>query len=295
LRVCVLLGALLLCSGLARAQQAVAFRLDDNLVHVRATVDGQSVSAVLDSGTGALLLDRSLAGKLGIKPGPLSGQALGGGTGVQAIFPVAVPTLDFGPIHLERVTGIAMDTQPLSASAGFPVGVLLGYPVFMARPVAVDYAARQINFFAPGSMPSCPNPIAFELVNNVPIVPVTLRSTKDAPPVTLRMIVDLGTRHFAAIIGGPFLNTAAGRTLASNGTPQQIGTGAGGPVAGTLTHVAELNVGGVAYRKLAVALTSHVGAFSAGFADGSLGVPLWVNGAITFDYRHHVLCLKTAP
>ncbi|HEX3673444.1 MAG TPA: retropepsin-like aspartic protease [Rhizomicrobium sp.] len=281
--------------GRARPGADASVPLDDNLVHVAATVDGQLVSAVLDSGTGALLLDRSLTGKLGIQMGPSPGNAAGGGATAQAIFPVIVPKLDFGPIHLEQANAVAMDTQALSTSAGFPVDVLLGRPLFAARPIAVDYAARQISFFAPGSAPSCANPITFELVNGVPVVPVTLRPARDTPPITLRMIVDLGTRHFAAIIGGPFLDSGAGKALAQSGTPQQVGTGAGGPVAGILTHVDELSVADMRYPNLSIALTSHVAAFSMGFADGTLGVPLWSNGALTFDYAHRVLCLKAAP
>jgi hypothetical protein len=41
---------------------------------------------------------------------------------------------------------------------------------------------------------------------------------------------------------------------------------------------------------LKVALTSHVEAFKAGLVDGTLGVPLWARGVVTFDYTRQQVC-----
>ncbi len=56
------------------AQKDVHFRLDDNLVHVSASVNGAPVSAVLDSGTGGVLLDLAACTSCkALRPGPLLG------------------------------------------------------------------------------------------------------------------------------------------------------------------------------------------------------------------------------
>ena len=72
----------------------------------------------------------------------------------------------------------------------------------------------------------------------------------------------------------------------------QVGTGTGGPVSGTVAKAAKLSIGGQDFPNVEVALTQHVGAFTSGIADGSLGVPLWKAGTISFDYPHHEICLS---
>lgn len=87
-----------------------------------------------------------------------------------------------------------------------------------------------------------------------------------------------------------FLDSAEGKMLEREGKAMQVGTGTGGDVPGTVIHVATLELGSHTFQGLTVALTSHVGAFSLGFADGSLGVPLWQKGVISLDYAKRQLC-----
>ncbi|HZD77256.1 MAG TPA: hypothetical protein VE218_09640, partial [Acidobacteriaceae bacterium] len=95
--------------------------------------------------------------------------------------------------------------------------------------------------------------------------------------------MDLGTRQFAAMLGGTFLDSADGQKLEKAGDPMQVGTGTGGVVMGSSVSVADLMVGSNHFPGLGVALTRHVGAFNKGGADGSLGVPPWEHGMITLD------------
>jgi hypothetical protein len=160
----------------------------------------------------------------------------------------------------------------------------------MKGPIRIDYPERRLTFFS--KAPACPAPIALDMLNGVPRVTVTLRPVRDAPATILHLIVDLGTRHFAAIIGGRFLETAAGKAMMSRGKAERIGTGTGGTIAGVTVRAAELGLGTHRYRDLSIALTRQVVAFNKGLADGTLGVPLWVDGAITFDETNRRLCLS---
>jgi hypothetical protein len=157
-----------------------------------------------------------------------------------------------------------MSLEHLSSSAGFQVHVLLGRPAFVERAILVNYPARKIVFFPVGVEPPCADSIPLSFVGGTPVVTVTLQATAASRPVTLHLIVDFGTRHFAALLGGPFLDSVS---------------------------VADLKVGSNHFANLGVALTRQVGAFNKGGADGSLGVPLWDHGIITLDYAHQKLCL----
>ncbi len=196
-----------------------------------------------------------------------------------------------GPFQASEPTAYAMDLGGLSTSAGFQIDVLVGQPAFADRYITIDYPTRRVTFGPVGQAASCTTPIPLTIVNGVPLVEVQLRPVSGADPVTLKMIVDLGTRHAIALIGGPFLKTEAGKRLLEAGKPQKIGTGTGGEIQGVFVQVESLTLGPRLLKHPQIGLTGQVKAFEVGFADGSLGVPFWKGGAITFDYAHKALCL----
>ena len=63
----------------ATAQQSeITFQLQDNLIRVPVVIDGTTVDAVLDSGTGSFGLDRAFASSVGLRPGTEIGGVPGG-------------------------------------------------------------------------------------------------------------------------------------------------------------------------------------------------------------------------
>ena len=282
--------ALWLGCHLATAQESeIPFQLQDNLIRVPVVINGSNVEAVLDSGAGAFALDRSFALSLGLRPGAENGKIPGGGDPVP-MFPVQLAQIEFGPERLSQLAGIALDMGSLSSSAGFSVKALLGKPVFLLQAISIDYPHRKISFLPAGKEVACVDPIPFSLAGGTPVVLATLQATPTSGPRTLRLIVDLGTRHYAAMLGGSFLDTPDGMLLEQIGKPMQVGTGTGGAVAGSTVKVSRLTVGRHDFPDIEIALTRQVGAFSSGIADGALGVPLWEAGTITFDYPRHHIC-----
>ncbi len=277
----------LLCVPVPAQQTTLPFHLDDNLIRVPVTLNGQSQEAVLDSGTGALALDYAFAQSLHLDIGPSIGMVPGGGQ-PEPMYPVILDHLDFGAEHLSFTPAIAVDLTHLSASAGFPVHLLLGLPVFRQNILRVDYRSRTLTFLP--AAPPCADPIPFTLYGGSPLITATVRPTPGATPQTVHLIVDLGTRHYAAILGGQFLSSASGQALQSSGHTSQIATGTGGAVMGTTASVASLTIGTRPFPNLAVALTHDIGVLEQGVADGTLGVPLWQNGAVTFDYFDSTVC-----
>lgn len=277
--------------GYSAAAQSttVPFRLDDNLIRIPAKLNGRLIQAVLDSGTGGLGIDYGFAALLHLDIGRPIGMVPGGGK-PEPMYPVVLDQLEVGPERLTHVSAYALDLSHLTSSAGFPVPLLLGLPVFAQQPIRIDYPARTVQFLPAGSTPACSDPLPFTFVGGAPVVTVTIRAMPSSPPQTLHLIVDLGTRHYAAMLGSPFLDTAEGKALDKSATPKQVGTGTGGAIMGATATVASLTVGSHTFPHLTVALTRHVGAFNMGGAEGSLGVPLWKDGTVTFDYEHKTVC-----
>lgn len=274
-------------SAAAGQQQTLPFHLDDNLIRVPVTFNGQPMDAVLDSGTGGLAIDLAFAQSLHLDLGKSIGMVPGGGE-PEPMYPVILDQLDFGPERLSFTPAIAVDLSHLTASAGFPVHLLLGLPVFRQSVLRVDYPAHTLTFLAQAS--PCADPIPFTIYGGTPLVAATVVATAGGAPHNLHLIVDLGTRHAAVLLGGPFLDTADGQTLQAAGHPGKLGTGTGGVVMGTIAPIASLTVGNHQVSNVAIGLTHHVGILEKGVADGTLGVPLWQNGVVTFDYAHSTVC-----
>jgi hypothetical protein len=284
-----------LLSSAGFAQQAaqpvqLPFQFQDNLIRVPVTLNGQAMDAVLDSGTGSIGIDRAFAESLHLDLGESIGMAPGGGGQPEPMYPVILDHLDFGPEHLSFTPAVALDLSHLSGSAHFPVRLLLGLPVFRESILRVDYPAAVLTLVPPSSPVSCADPIPFTLYGGTPMITATVVPVSGGASHTLHLIVDLGTRRYAAMLGGKFIDGPDGQALKAAGRPAQVGTGTGGAVQGTVTSLAGLTIGGRHFSSVTVALTHDVGIFEKGGADGTLGVPLWQSGVVTFDYGRKTVC-----
>lgn len=270
---------------------SIPFKLRDNLVALDVTLNGRRQSAVLDSGAGALLVDQRTTAALGLAAAESIGDVAGAGAQAQQLRPIGIAALKIGPLGFEKLPGLSAKLEQLSLSAGFPIEVLIGAPAFKYGAVRVDYR-RELITFAPSGSFKCAAPIPITIVSDVPMVEAEIRPMPAADPVKLKLVVDLGTRNHALMIGGPFVRSEAGKALIASGKMQQVGHGTGGQVQGSVASVTEMRLGGTVITGVEAALSSGVGAFEAGLFDGSLGVPLWKAGAITFDYPAKTLCIE---
>lgn len=273
------------------APQTVPFRLRDNLVTLEVTIGGRQHVAVLDSGSGALVLDKAFVERTNLRAAEAVGTVAGAGAEAQQLSPVAIPDLRVGPLRFGRAGGYAVDLSRLSSSAGFPVNVLIGAPVFKHSAITVDYRRGTVTFSRSGGAAACARPIPITIVHDVPVVEIELKPTAASVPIRLRLVVDLGTRDHGVLLGGAFARSDAGKAFMAAGTRQQVGHGTGGAVQGSVARAAELRIGAGRYRNQEVALTEGVGAFDRGGFDGSLGAPWWKSGSITFDYEANTVCI----
>lgn len=269
----------------------ISFELKDNLVRIPVDVNGQRRSGVLDSGAGAVLIDRQVGKELGLSEGASAGGAAGGGNEAKALLPVTISRLAAGPFRFENVAAYAVDLSNLSSSAGFPVDMILGAPAFEKGTVSVDYARQQVTVDRSGASLGCASPIPLEIMHAAPVIEIDVRPASGEPPVRLKVLVDLGTRHSALVLGGPFVRSEPGRKLLRTAVTKEVGFGVGGAVKGAVARLANVRASTSDFGPLEVSLTSDVPAFEGTGIDGTLGVPLWIGGVIAFDYTGRRLCI----
>lgn len=292
-----LLLLLLFIPGLAIAGTGVTipFHLTkQGLIEINVKVNGVETRGVLDSGTGGggMVISTEFAKTLGLKPGKSGIHASGGGKGKQLLYPVSLKQVRFGPVTLHDVAGLAANLRPISATTGFPVGVLLGYPFFAHHVVTIDFPKQQIHVYNPGEAPVCPSPIPMTLQNNIPVVTAQVSIPTAHLSQTVHLYVDLGSANAAAIFGEPFRKTAIGKAINADKKDKTGGSGISGAVSGIATTLPELRVGDQRFHNLTVATTRDVEAFNGKDVQGSLGELLWESGSITFDYPDHTLCIQ---
>eukprot|EP01037_Dinobryon_pediforme_P024737 gene24737-26631_t len=118
---------------------------------VKARVAGSPVEAVLDSGSGASIIDVSLARTLGMADGErrtISG--LGGKAAVRLIHDVEV---QLGHRTRRLQFAVVADLGALSAAFGRRINMLLGADMFVGNCMALDFGNRQFALMPTASFP----------------------------------------------------------------------------------------------------------------------------------------------
>jgi hypothetical protein len=132
-------------------ESSFPFEFRTGMIFVPVRLNGSKpLSFVLDTGSARMLIDRTLADRLGLKRSG-QGSVQGGGAGRIPI--EFVQNVDLGLPGLES-TGYEFstaDVQPLQASLGAKVDGILGYELFKRFVVTVDYESRTVTLMRPGS------------------------------------------------------------------------------------------------------------------------------------------------
>ncbi len=120
----------------------------DGRLYLRATLDGsRAVTLLLDSGFGASAIDRTLASDLGWED--IGSAALDGvGSRVESRWRRS-GTLTVGPLTVERLEFVELDTQHASAAAAFQVDGVLGADVLARATFRIDAASGELLVFDP--------------------------------------------------------------------------------------------------------------------------------------------------
>lgn len=104
---------------------SIPFKLRDNLVALAVTLNGRRQSAVVDSGSGALVVDQRTTAALGLAMAESIGEIAGAGAQAQQLRPIEIADLKVGPLGFEKLPGLSANLEQLSSSAGFPIEVII--------------------------------------------------------------------------------------------------------------------------------------------------------------------------
>lgn len=123
------------------------------------------LSFVLDTGSTRMLVDRTLANGLGLKPTG-QGSLQGAGAGRIPIEFVSNVDLGFPGLHSRGYEFSTADLQPLEASLGVKVDGILGYELFRRFVVTIDYESKTLTLTRPE---------AFHPVESAQALPIDFR------------------------------------------------------------------------------------------------------------------------
>lgn len=261
-------------------------------VHVR--VNGAPpVWFLLDTGAAAPvnLIDRGLARRLGITTSEeRTAGAIGGATTVTMTKPASIVIGDFG---LPPQPLAAIDLGGAEAAEGHAVAGILGYPLFEAYVVELDYVHRRLALYArEDSRSAAPGehlPLSIE--SKAPVLRAVL-TVDGRPPIDVRLIVDTGYDGFL-VLNSPFVRRL-GMTTGSD--PGSSGAGLGGVTRSRDTVVKQLILGNLVETNLSARLSlDESGPFAASSVDGFVGGKLLEKYIATFDYGHQELVLSRSP
>ncbi len=276
-----LLLAALVAPGTAappeRALATLPFESADDLIFLRARINGHGAWLLLDSGAGVMALERARERALGLRE---RGRRIIRGMGAGPVEAGMVRNVDvaLGPLDLRIATAVAVGLDALRETAGHEVDGVLGYELLRRWVVAIDYAAGVVRLYEPSG---------FRYAGAGTVVPLRIEDghAYAAAAVDLAGSGALASREY-------MIDTGASRALvdpdlirAPEGRETLGGLGIGAARSARLARVPALRFGGVRF-------------------DGALGVtgPLRAIGAgllrrfvAWFDYPHRRLILVPGP
>lgn len=245
------------------------------------SIFGRTFSFLIDSGAQGVVLDSRVAASLTLEPEgsfEARGATRSAGIGVAALDHLLIGGAAL-PVHVVSVLDLNAST-----AGRFPIDGILGFPLFGACQVTIDYAHKRMTIAPPGTQ--SPRGEAFDI--DVDRELLELNATVNG--VQGRFLVDTGNGNELLIFHN-FLEAHTGM-LAFNPTGSAGNYGIGGATRAYATDVDELDIG--AYRffhSYANVILSDEGAFADRFDAGNIGLGVLKNFVVTFDVPDRKLFL----
>jgi predicted aspartyl protease len=131
-----------------KAQAEVPFEFVHNQIVVQVKIGGKGpFSMLVDTNTDPSAIDTATAKELGLDVGAKGGQATGGGTETNIVFPTRF-AVELGGISARDVAAATVDLKKISERIGRPIQGVLGYSFLKDRIIQIDYPNSKLRFFA---------------------------------------------------------------------------------------------------------------------------------------------------
>lgn len=256
----------------------------DTLI-VPAKVSGVAIDAVLDSGSGASIISRPLAAKLGmtdLEPRRING--LSGKAPVGLVRNVAVTLGAYAPV---LPFAVVADLRAISAAFGRPIDMLLGADVLAGGCVALDFATRRFAFEKPASFMPGSEWTALPLGHGAKKELFVLASVAGLDPVPL--MLDFGSSS-ALMLSSAYIEAhslLAGKTVSTAALGGVEGVQIVKPFTADKVSLGALSIAAVP----ALALDRWTSESTV----GNVGMPLLGQFDIVLDVSQGRLWLRSAP
>jgi hypothetical protein len=279
------------CSGLEASRLAarvvVPFELRGDYALVRVEVNGHPTLLILDSGSGALVLDSAFARLADVEWSRfMHGTAEGNSNTSVRIGNAGSVRVGTAALWNARVASV--DFHDVQTKVGHDVQGALGYEVFERYVVAIDYQSKTITLYEPAEFHYTGSGAVFPITieRRLPVIEASV-VTRTRGTIPARFHLDLGSAAYALRLSSGFVtrNGIANDTTTVAGI---FGTGVGGTLEGQLLRIPQLRIGKLEINRPSTALSSAKdGAFGMNAAtDGTIGVPVMRRSRLILDYPH---------
>ncbi|HEX3764731.1 MAG TPA: aspartyl protease family protein [Kofleriaceae bacterium] len=262
----------------------LGFDLINNHILVHASIDGQPVRLLVDTG-GANLVTSATAARLGLAARGEIAVTVPGKRDPSAGFAHG-KTLQIGDLALANPVFLVVDTA-LPDVEGEDLDGLVGYELFSRVAVRIDYPQRRLTLTAPSAFapPAGATAVPFDIANHVPVV----RGSIDG--VAGRFWVDTGSRLSLSTMG----KFTRDHDLIGKYRPRfetVTGWGVGGPSRSRPVRFHEVAIGGATVHEVVGDLLDADNRLSDPDAAGNLGAGILRRFVVTFDYAHRTMYLE---
>lgn len=272
-------------NGAERTQ--VPFELINNHIYVSASVDGQPMKMIVDTG-GHNALTPAAARRLGLT---VEGELAAGGVGATkaALGYGRAGRLAVGDVVLATPTFAVIDFGMLGSVEGADLDGVIGHELFHLARVRIDYPARMMTLTSPAAFapPRAAIAIPFVMDGSLP----TVEGSIDGVPG--RFWVDTGAR--TALTTTTAFTRERGLVAKYRPRFETItGWGIGGAARTSPVRFREVRLGGAVIRDVVGDLfTGDRGAFADRDVAGNIGGGLLRRYAVTFAYDTKLMYLET--
>lgn len=265
----------------APAPVTVHYALIDGLMVVPVQIEGKTYQFLLDSGSQTDVIDPSLAQAFGLHAeGTIevtgAKRTPGGGT-------VEMPAMSIGGLTLPMRIATVVDVSHTMRT--IHLDGMIGYPLLAAADVAIDPSARTITIGSPGTLAHAGALLDVDTDRELCDVAVTVQHDPT------HALFDTGDAN-ELLIFQSFVEEYPGE-FDMQGANSESGSGVGGSIRTRAVTVDDLKIGPYdLYKRRAVVVMSHQGAFADRNDGANVGFGVLQNFDLTFALTAHAIYLK---
>lgn len=277
----------------AEPAYTIPFELYDNRIYLQVSGAGFGPRwFLLDTGAQVTHFTSELVGTAGLRTAGRVGISGTGAARIRGAY-VAPTRLTIGRLQLPVRRGVSAPAEalfgPVYSGTGRRFDGVLGYDLFAAYVVQIDYAGRQLRLYQSGRQPTSPTAAALpiRIVDKKPYLTGLLEVGGRAMTSNLHLDTGFGG---AVSLNGNFV-TAQGLVELAGPTLESSIRGVGGVTQSRTARFDALTLGGLRIARPLVGLALAQGAGVRGDSAGRIGGELLRRFTVTLDYRSRTVRL----